>query len=530
MLPFLKIRIEYAVFGLSMALLLWSAPGIGHYLSAYDPNFQLCLGRQVLFDKFPCVGLFTYYGPMVAFTSAAGLALWNCVVPEVVICAIGYSAALTLVFALGRRVVPRPVLAEVLGLALAVICFLFLARFHKWYYWLFPLIVLYCFSRFLESDGTGRRWIILTGISAGIGWLYRFEIGLVCTCAIAAALLAMAAKSSDWTGLPRRLSLYLGALAAVMALWFIALVSVGGFSAARDYLVATFVGGAGTLQYWAIPIPRFNRTAPFSQDSSHAIACYLLIFTYVVALPWAVWQVRACTEPEIPKRVFTLLVALVGTGLLPQGLYRADISHFLQVLPLMLLTACFLVTQIWEAASSIRTRMVSVAARSGLILYIVLIFAAFKGIAPSGRSDMGPFAWDIAGKYCGLAKGVEALPEHPVSRLVTKIRELTPANTPILVPIEYMPQILSWAERPMSGILPIYCRGMLDSLEWRVRNFKAVEADPPEIVVVEPGMFAPDADPQSVCRRNPELCKIISTHYSRVVYRQGDEYIILARD
>ncbi len=520
-----------AVFVFSLAFLLCSAPGIGHYLSAHDPNFQLSLGRQFLFGKLPFIDYFVYYGPLVPLTSAAGLEFNYSMVPEVITCALGYSVALTLVFLLGCRCVTSPRYLKVAwGLGLYIVCLLLLARFHKWYLWMFPLLVLYLFDRFMRSSGMDRRWLLLTGLSVGVGWLYRFEVGLVCMGAIITGLFAIATKTADWKRFLKRLSVFLAALFLTMAPWFIALFSLGGFQACRDYIVATVEGMGGSFRHWGIPIPPFDWLAPSSLNSLHSLACYLMIFTYGLALTWMLRHVWLCRESEMQNRVFAFVVTLVATGLMPQGIYRADVSHFLQVMPLWLLTASLLVSQMWEAASSARTRGITLAARVALIVYMVLALVTLNGISPQSRIDMGPFGTDLLNRYRGLAKGVQALPDHPISLLVTRMKGVTAENAPVLILFEYMPHILSWAERPLSGIIPIYPHGTLDSFEWRMRNLKAVKADPPEIVVIQPNTFVPDPDCHSVCCRNPELCQYVTDHYHRVVYRQGDQFLVLAKD
>ncbi|GMR24378.1 MAG: hypothetical protein BMS9Abin37_2915 [Acidobacteriota bacterium] len=76
--------------------LVWRAPGLEFYLSSPDHGYQLALGRQIFFGKFPYVDLFFHYGPLTAFTSAFAIWLSDSLVTETLVCALGYALALFL--------------------------------------------------------------------------------------------------------------------------------------------------------------------------------------------------------------------------------------------------------------------------------------------------------------------------------------------------------------------------------------------------------------------------------------------------
>ena len=81
-----------------LGLMLASAPTLDHFLDSPDMGYQLSLGRLSLLGQFPFVDMYQAYGPLVTLTSAAGQWLHNSVVPEVVICSLGYCLALTCVY------------------------------------------------------------------------------------------------------------------------------------------------------------------------------------------------------------------------------------------------------------------------------------------------------------------------------------------------------------------------------------------------------------------------------------------------
>ena len=113
------------VFAIAFVLLLWKAPGLDFYLGSADHGYQLSIMRQILLGEFPYIDVFFYYGPMFGFTSALGALATGNLVGETVICAVGYAAALTLIYVLvarnsfsGRRVASCDIPARALSVSL----------------------------------------------------------------------------------------------------------------------------------------------------------------------------------------------------------------------------------------------------------------------------------------------------------------------------------------------------------------------------------------------------------------------------
>jgi hypothetical protein len=142
-----------------MLCLLWRAPGLEFYYHSPDHGYQLSLGRQITLGKFPFVDMFFHYGPLTALTSAIGIWLSGSLLGETLICVIGYTAALFLVFALVRAHA-----STTTGLCATIFSFLMMSRFYKWYYWLFPLLSLYIFHRALVSKKRDIGYVFCFGI------------------------------------------------------------------------------------------------------------------------------------------------------------------------------------------------------------------------------------------------------------------------------------------------------------------------------------------------------------------------------
>ena len=64
------------------------------------------------------------------------------------------------------------------GLLAATTGYLLEARFYKWYVWLFPLGTIWLLDRAsVLSPRARRRWIAITGLWVGLGWLFRWDVG-----------------------------------------------------------------------------------------------------------------------------------------------------------------------------------------------------------------------------------------------------------------------------------------------------------------------------------------------------------------
>ena len=168
------LRHGLAVSGAVTVLLLWLAPPLSSYLINSDHGYQLSLGALIGRGAFPYVDLVFHYGPMVAWSSA--LALWGSgsLLGETVLCAVGYAAAIG---CLGG--VARARLGRVAGWLVPLVAVLFLARFYKWYFWLFPAVTLVLLHRYMADESAEDGGLIAGGVSAGLCALFRFDLGIV---------------------------------------------------------------------------------------------------------------------------------------------------------------------------------------------------------------------------------------------------------------------------------------------------------------------------------------------------------------
>jgi hypothetical protein len=502
-------------------LLLWCAPGLGRYLNAPDPGYQLSLGKQIVLGRFPFVDLFFSYGPLVGLTSAFGLRVSDTLIPEILICSLGYASSLLIVHYLCRASVSALAgwVAPLLG------CFL-LARFHKWYYWFFPLVVLYCFHEWRNSPNSQKeRWHYLAGFLAGIGGLYRLDLGVATLCSYSVCVLGCCWLSSDRRCFVSHPPKFLLGFAVPFTAWILALWWRGGTT--RDYLNATIVGGIGSAKEWSLPFPRFDLYHPLSSQSSTFLFFGLILGTYILCILCGLR--RLFDNPEQPGSKYGLMIAagVLGLGILPQGFYRIGMIHLKQILPPALVGGSLLLSELWKGRllfhGSKWGRTISrlfVGFYCGVLALVIM--ADF--LCPS--VDLEPLMRNPVPKYQQLRQGLRSGSDQAMIHLLSAVQQHTQPQDKILV-VPLACQIYYFADRPMSGLLNGYAIGILDTDDWRRRNLEEVKRDPPKVVVAQEDFFI--FSPKDAFQASqPELYSFLVANYRRIIY-QKDRWMLLAR-
>jgi hypothetical protein len=496
------------LFSLPFLYLLWRAPSFDSFFSNTDHGFQLALGRQVLLGKLPYVDLFFYYGPLAAYTSAAGFYFTDGPLAEIVICCIGYALAAGFAGLAVRRHT-----SFFVSLLVVAAMLLLLSRFYKWYYWCFPALVLFLLDRSFSKPEAHRRHAVALGCAAGIAALYRLDLGLACAVLAGVVWVASALRLD-----PRRLrqlpSLVVAGLAP-MSLWLLFLLSQGGAAAVRDYFRFTCEGAVSTVSLIHSPIPDVDWARPFSSRSQVALAFRVVPAIYVLCLVHcAVHLVRRRSEPE---RLLVLgAAALGGAGLYPQAMHASEQQHLLQTLAL--LPACLALIS-WDllALRNLGLRL-SVSA-CGLVLLFML--AQIRG-----GFDLGPLLEGPERKLENLARARWTKPLKPIT--VTESIAL-PGQTVLVLPRPgdaYPTQIYAWIHRPMAGIFSFYEAGFFTDDYWRLRNYREILRNPPAVVIAAPDVFR--ARGSGGAAYLPEIYAFVREHYTDVVLSENG-WIVLRR-
>jgi hypothetical protein len=391
-----------------------------------------------------------------------------------------------------------------------------LARFHKWYYWLFPLLALQGLDRCLTRPSRSRA--LAAGLVAGIASLYRVDLGLACLCAhwIAWTLIG---RGEGRPAHPHALA-YLAGLLVPPGVWLAVLVGYGGWSAISDYASATVDGAVSVVARRSLPFPRFELEDPHGATSGAALGYLLVPVAYATAVGLG-WRGLRRVPGTIRSRAL-LASAVFGLCVLPQGLHRSDAQHLLQVLPPALIVGALLAA---DVAARWRARRRAAPERVLAFGVAAVVAVAGIGLSRSGGIDMVGAALPIAWKYRDLARTVRPTDGEVGALLGTLHAETAPDDRILVVASRW--QLYFFADRAMSGYVPAYALGHLDTPAWRRRNLDAVRRHPPRAVVAS-GDLASGADAEFRAAQ-PELWRWLAERYTTVAGRAAGS-VVLTRD
>jgi hypothetical protein len=524
MVRYKKAAFIFGLFGAIFGGLLFQAPSLSTFLLSPDPGVQLALGSQVLNDKYPFIDNIFHYGPLVAYTTALGQCVANNLIPEVIICSLGYAVSICFMFFIVRGY------GTILSACIvAIFSYLFLARFFKWYYWLFPIAVLYCTSLMQNNTENAKRYswlVLLTGFVAGTGALYRFDLGMVFLCffIIYQALVSLN-RNSYSVGFWVSLAIFYCGFMLSFGSWLLLLIQQGGIAAIKNYFYAIFSGGYGAVEYWNVAIPPFNYLTPLSESSATAAILILLPVVYLCCLGFGL---KGMIDNGLPKQgksnLFLTAVGIMGLGIYPQGYYRADSMHALQVIPPALLAIPLIFDLHWKNNAGTRPR--NIIQRSIIVVIMLWGLMAFLGLLPAGGRDMSRLSFEGFNRLRLLAHPLEPSNDS-LQDMMNKVISVTQPDSPILV-VPYRPQIYYFTKRPMSGLLIMYVRGIYDDIFWRTKNMQEIRKNKPQIIIAQDGFFT--MGKEEIFRASqPELYSYIFTNYRKIIYK-NDGWLILCEE
>jgi hypothetical protein len=476
------------VFAIVWLVLLWGAPGVEFYLGSPDHGLQLMTGQQVVrHGKVLFVDLFNHYGPLTSYTSAVGLILHHSLLPETLICAAGYAAALTILFAVARRLSGWPA-----ALGVLVACLLLLARFYKWYYWLFPALTILLLMRSMRFVAPARRYLPL-GIL-----LTQWPRQSVGRWAASAALTCLG-------------------FAAPLAVFCAWLVAQGGPSAVAGYFasfLSTSRGFTRSLSIAPPPLSTWLAVSPLNPEFGRAFCFHVLPLIAGLGL-------LICASAVLKYRLrlggrlwgCTCLGAL---GFFPQALWRADLPHLTQVLPLFALTVAILLGWLahWETSWG---RWPARLAAAGLSASLILPLMALR---PVWAVDLHGFHQPVAAKFRALAHPFELPTPAPEGQLCEFIRAHSNPHDALLV-LSYHVQTAFFADRPLAGLLPGYAPGFLTADAWQQRNLNRVGQDDPRLVILAEGCPIDGRPENEVSQFAPRLFEFVEREYPHTAFRAG---------
>lgn len=485
-------------FAVTLIWLLWRVPGALFFLESTDHGYQLALGNAIGQGHLPGFDFITQYGPAVAVASWAAWHTSGSIVGEAVLCAAGYAAAIAIAVVLLERGAGR--LAALLGGAVLLLAF---PRFYKWYYWLFPLIGLWCADRHAAAEGS-KRWVLLLtwAVVVGLAGLFRYDLGLQGgVFGVLAIVLADRAGRRGW----REASCFALGAAAPMAAFLGAVLARRGTGQAEAFLRSVIDGATDSVVSYGI--------APFAFDPAAGLAGNALPLLQVLlpasclaglVLAWP----RGMTENE-PADHRLRCAALCGLGVFAQAMHRADAQHLLQVIPPDIIVLALLAQRLPVLAGA------SLAAVAGAALLVL----------PGAAADLAPPTRDPRAAWRELAALPEGQEGQPVADMARALaRHLPEGGTVMLaMPMSHTP-LLVFAQRRLPGIFPLYEPGMFASPYWLGRNRSALTMRGPDLLVVlQPGIDGGEPAPYI-----PELSAAWRQDFTRMLHSNA-RFILLAR-
>jgi hypothetical protein len=515
--------IDFSFFFIWFCILLWFSPDISFYLNSPDHGVQISTGKMVLFGYIPFIDFLFDGGPLIPYTSAFGELVSNSLIGETIICSIGYAICLYLIYFLVSRQSSKPV-----GCFASIIGFLLLARFYKWYYWLFPLLALFCIYQLLKSkddNPTNPRWLYISGFLCGIGVLYRPDLGAALFIFFMALIIFLSYQTENFFTNPffKIISFSLFFIIPFL-IWSVFLQLNGG--SVIDYILMTYDGAIGNIQYWSIPVPSLDFENLFSLQSSIAIAYRLVLISLICGIGYSYFRIKNSNDNKL-KYIFLMFSSILGLIIFPQAINRAGYAHLLQIVPPAIIVVCILLPDLWDYIISFRSPLKKNVCGLIIILYIGIILLSGWGISQSGRLggyDLVKFNVNPIPKFVQIYNGTKSMDANPIADLISTVQNNTTSADPILI-IPPMHQLYFFIDRPMSGMTLWYGPGIFDQEKWRKKNLERILDNPPKIIIIKKD-FSDGFTNYHFSEYQPELYNYIISNYDTIVDQKQDLVIL----
>jgi hypothetical protein len=471
------------VFAVAFVYLLLRVPDPFFFLESDDQGYQMAMGMAVAKGSLPGFDFISQYGPMVAFMSAAAWLVSGNVVGEIVLCAAGYAVAIALAY----RYLARHGNVTVAAIGAVILLALF-SRYYKWYYWLLPLLVLIAAQRFAERRSTGMtatRLVAGWGLLVGLSGLFRYDLlleGVVFGAIVIAAVefTPQAKLRTNMGPALRELAVFVASAAALPLLYCTLILVTRGGHQLSLVLLSLIDGSVDTVVNYGVRPFRFG-SGGFNFANAVAFLQIVIPAVYAVALLRSMKRLWSGKPAQRADALAMFCAALMGLGLFPQALHRADDQHLLQILPPFIITLGLILARLMDSEASAERKTLT-----GLALGIIVLALAI--VAPLAGNDLNsPLRNQIA-----LWRYIAGLPdsgrEHAVADMAAAIRTMTPSDATVflVMPQTRMP-MLFFAERRQPGLFPTYEPGMFNGDVWLNENAARLRQNPPDYIVLALG-------------------------------------------
>lgn len=517
-----------ALFVLSLLYLLLRVPSPEFFLTSDDQGYQMALGMAIATGRYPGLDFITQYGPLVAVASWLGWALTGSLAGEILVCAAGYAAAVALTY----RYLARH--ANVLiGVAGALTVLALFPRFYKWYYWLFPILTMIVADRFAALrgpapgplSGAARTTLAGWGVLVGVAGLFRYDLlveGIVFG-AIVIAALEMTRPGPPlrrWRPVALSIAVYALFALAAPALFGTLIWTLRGTHQLGLVLQSVVDGTGDTIAYYLIRPFRFGGPGLLSFTNVLAFLQLVIPVVYLGALARSFSLLRSPKPARRADGAPLLCASLMGLGIFPQALHRADLEHLLQVIPPLAIVLGLLLHLFLQARPEGRRSATGLAGFAVAALSLAII----AGHAGSDLGSPGRNPFSLWEHLDGLP---DSAPNNAIADIAKAVQRLTPADSTVFL---VMPQtkmaMLYFARRHQPGLFPTYEVGMFASPYWLAENEAALKRTPPDyLVLARPGGATMTGLPAPFI---PDLLMEWQQDYRRIVY-ENSYFLLLSR-
>jgi hypothetical protein len=345
-------------FALSAAWVLVLMPDVRGFLYDADWGHQLAGANQILLTgEHPFLDWHSIYGPLVFYASALGQVLsGGRAFGEVLLVTIAYSAGYTLFFALVRRLTRRSFFA----ISFTVLALLLMPRLYKYYVLVGPLLCLALLWNQMERPSIARRALVAVAC-AGL-FLFRPDFGAY------AALVALIGLSRQEDG-KRVLAISHFLVAGVLGMlpWLAWTALHHRFGV---YIHDTVAGSASLAAGMSVPFPsvRWGRGILGLESTTAGL---MLLFSLIAP---ATLALVVGLRKVLPREKSNQLLAcgLLGALNLIQMYHRSDFQHFLQAIPVSLISLAFLSELAWDHMRTAKGWRRGVVALPGVVVALCI--------------------------------------------------------------------------------------------------------------------------------------------------------------
>lgn len=506
-----------SVFIIALLYLAARVPEADFLLASTDQGYQMALGMAVAKGRIPGFDFITQYGPGVAFASYLGFLLTGNAIGEVLLSALGYAVTVTIAMNIVQRSAGR-----IFGTLAAVAMLLWFPRFYKWYYCLFPMIGImlaqYLYVACMERRPS-RACLFFWGQVVGVASLFRYDLGLEGGLFGLLALIAMH-YASVWS--VRRVLQDIGLFACgclILPVAYMASIFLARDAQQLSMFVRSICDGAiDTVDFYGIAPFQFDVAAGLSGGNALALLQIIVPSTCVLCVGAGILALRSGSRGTAANGFTLFCSSLVALGIYPQALHRADLQHMLQVIYPFIVTFALLCGFF---VTKVRTWTWPFIVAGGTAIAITL--TVLLKLSPMSGVDLGSVLRDPVNQWQTLAKLPDSKSENPIADMAMALRRLTPSDaTVFLVMSPTDMALLFFAQRYQPGIFPVYEAGMFSSRFWIRKNRAALEAFPPDYLVVLQG---PNDDPAPFI---PGLLREWQSQFKTTLY-ENRRYKLLAR-